>query len=84
MPRDVLADFQAWAARQQAKYEADRRQWRVDHPVIDVAALEAKYGVRHEMLSVEKLKAPPLVIEPPKKLEAGQLPVIIGPVRPLP
>jgi hypothetical protein len=75
----------AWCAAKQRKYERERARWRRDHPVIDVKALEEKYGVKHEMLSVEKLKAPALVIEPePKKLEAGQLPVIIGPLRPLP
>ena len=35
--------FVAWARQAQALYEASRRQWRAQNPMIDVAALEGDY-----------------------------------------
>jgi hypothetical protein len=56
------SSWQAWCAAKQRKYERDRARWRRIHPVADVKALEEKYGVRAKLLSIEKLKAPALVV----------------------
>lgn len=49
--------FLAWALQRQAKYEAERRAWRRQNPIIDVKALEAEYGIEPDILTVEQLKA---------------------------
>jgi hypothetical protein len=63
MMRDRWASWQAWCAAKQRQYERSRARWRRDHPAADVRALEEKYGIRATELSIEKLKAPALVIE---------------------
>ena len=49
--------FVAWARSQQALYEASRREWRAQSPVVDTAALEEAYGVAPvAALTVEQMK----------------------------
>jgi hypothetical protein len=58
--------FLGWAADRQAQYERERRAWRAAHPLVDVGALEAQYGVQADILTTDQLRAsaPTLLIGP--------------------
>jgi hypothetical protein len=53
----MFAEFLAWALGLQDAYERARAVWRIHHPLIDVKALEAAYGVAPDILSIDQLKA---------------------------
>jgi hypothetical protein len=67
-----FAEFLAWALGRQAAYERARAAWRIDHPLIDVKALEAAYGVAPDILSIDQLKAsaPAIIVKPPAEGQA--------------